>query len=59
MFNNVAFVTAVYYMHIFLVKLLISLDYFINLLGFADTCSTVCVKKFRFRTVWIVNTHFD
>ena len=43
MFNNVAIVTAAYLMHIFVIKLLILLDYSINLLGLAGPCSTVCV----------------
>ena len=45
MFNNVI-VAAFYLMHNFVIKLLILLDYSINLLGLAGTC--VCKKSSGF-----------
>ena len=38
MFNNIVIVTAVYLMHIFIIKLSMLLDYSINLLEFAGAC---------------------
>ena len=55
---NAAIVTIVYLMHVFDVKLLIFLDYSINLPGLAGLCSTVCEEKAHVLGFLIVNTHF-